>query len=334
MEGNAYQGFEFRLRIEGPKGVQELVLPLGITTIGRQAGNDLQLDDPQVSRRHAQFDCTLTECQITDLGSTNGTRVNGERLPPQVPRTLAGGNVVEIGGYRLLLEQIPVRAQAETKAPMPPEAEPASKERPALEATSPALKPIPPLSEEEAPPAPPAPPAPSAPSAPAEGEPLLPPGLDKYSRRLLDYLPSIYHTDLMSRFLALFESILLPIEWTIDGFDLCLHAGSAPADLLPWLASWFDVVFDPTWSEAQRRTLLAEAHKIYARRGTRWALSRVLEIYTGQRPVIEDGGEGRTPFTFRVSLPSIPPGLNRELIERVIDVNKPAHTTYTLEIEG
>jgi phage tail-like protein len=138
----------------------------------------------------------------------------------------------------------------------------------------------------------------------------------------------------MSRFLAIFESILSPITWTIDNFDLYLNPGTTPSGFLPWLAAWFDLVFDPTWTERQRRQLLHEAHRIYARRGTRWALSRVLEIYTGGTPTIIDTGEEIEPFHFRVILPLRCAELDRELIEQLIDAHKPAQTMYTLEFRA
>jgi phage tail-like protein len=138
----------------------------------------------------------------------------------------------------------------------------------------------------------------------------------------------------MARFLGVFESIATPIEWTADNFDLFLHPGTAPIGFLSWLANWFEMTFDPTWSEAQRRAFLTEAHQIYARRGTRWALSRVLEIYTGQTPEIVDQGDDLQPFAFIVRLPLPADGLKRELVERIIDANKPAPTTYTLEFRS
>ncbi len=159
----------------------------------------------------------------------------------------------------------------------------------------------------------------------------MPPGLEIRSRRLLSYLPSIYHTEFMSRFLGIFETILTPIEWNIDNFDLFLDPGTAPADFLTWLAEWFDITFDPSWTEAQQRQLLREAHLIYARRGTRWALSRVLEIYTGHRPEIIDDDDALEPYTFSITLPVQAAQLGRDLIEHLIDAHKPTHTMYTLE---
>ncbi len=185
------------------------------------------------------------------------------------------------------------------------------------------------------PPIPPEPPT----SKPLEPEPpkrdLMPPGLSIQSLHLLNYLPGIYQTDFMSRFMALFESILIPIEWNIDNFDLFLDPGTSPISFLPWLANWYEIVYDSSWSEEQRRTLLKEAYQIYSRRGTRWALSRILEIYIGQKPeILEFGSQGgpssSEPFTFIVKLASGNQNLNKDLIERIIDSSKPAQTTYKL----
>jgi phage tail-like protein len=317
--------FEFRLHIEGPETSQVLLVPVGTTTIGRQAGSDLQLNLAQVSRRHAQLDCTSSECQITDLGSANGTTVNGEKLTPHVPVLLPPNATIKIGPFELTLEKSPVEAPQVEEPPPPVELarEPEPVAEPSFEV----------MEWAAAPPPPAAPPPSKPPPEPGPvGESLVPPGLSTHSRRLLSYLPGIYQTDFMARFLGIFESILIPIEWNVDNFDLYLDPGTVPTGFLPWLANWFEITFDPTWSEAQRRTLLAEAHQIYARRGTCWALSRVLEIYTGHRPEIIDLGEDLEPFTFAVQLPLRAGEVNRELVERIIDANKPAHTTYTLKI--
>lgn len=317
------QRFEFRLRVTGPETSHRMVIGQGRTSIGRQAGNDLRLNHPQVSRRHAQFDCTAVECQITDLDSANGTTVNGEKLTPNVPVVLAHNAVIKAGPFELSFEQIAVEAPKEEERPPAQERGAEVEKEPAAEAVERAAA-IPP------PPLPP-PPPPTEP-APAERSPV-PPGLSMDSRRLLNYLPGIYHTEFMAAFMRIFESISTPIEWNVDNFDLYLNAHTAPTGFLPWLANWFEVAFDPTWSEVQRRTLLAEAHQIYARRGTRWALSRVLQIYTGHIPAITDLGEDREPFTFSVKLPLRKRDVNQDLIEAIIDANKPAHTTYELEFK-
>ncbi|MFW5941157.1 MAG: phage tail protein I [Chloroflexota bacterium] len=160
-----------------------------------------------------------------------------------------------------------------------------------------------------------------------------PPGLSLSHSSYIKYLPDIYWgngNDFIIRFLALLESILAPIKWNVDNFDLFLDPRTAPVDFLPWLAGWFDLAFDESWSEESRRELLADAHKIYSRRGTVWALRRLLEIYTGKAPEIDDTSPGLDPFTFLVRIPLPERQVNRTVIERLIDANKPAHTSYQL----
>ena len=85
----------YQVTISGPQMAQTIVLPIGSLSIGRQAGNDLVLVHPLVSRRHAKLDSTADACQVTDLGSTHGTTVNRVRLEPETPHTLVAGDVIE-----------------------------------------------------------------------------------------------------------------------------------------------------------------------------------------------------------------------------------------------
>jgi phage tail-like protein len=311
----------YQLELKSPEGDQQRILLPELTTIGRQQGNDLVLDDERISRRHAVIECHDDLCWITDLGSSNGTLLGEERLPPNASTPIPPGMEIRVGGWQLVLSFL---QSDEVEPPPIGEAGPSPDAAP-VDAGAP---------EEET--SPEEPPAPVSPPPPGEGVPptedgFFPPGLGHHSRSLLAYLPGIYHTEFMSRFLALFESILTPIEWNIDNFDLFLDPGTAPGSFLTWLAEWFDTTFDPTWSEVQRRQLLREAHTIYARRGTRWALSRVLEVYTGATPTIIDADATLEPFTFKVILPTSAALLGRDAIEGLIDAHKPTHTMYTLE---
>jgi pSer/pThr/pTyr-binding forkhead associated (FHA) protein len=66
--------------------------------IGRASSNDVVLDnDPMVSRRHAIIERSEDTCTVMDLGSMNGTYVNGNPLTKKEVRTLRGGDVVRIG---------------------------------------------------------------------------------------------------------------------------------------------------------------------------------------------------------------------------------------------
>jgi pSer/pThr/pTyr-binding forkhead associated (FHA) protein len=68
--------------------------PSGRLSIGRQPGNDMVLDDPLISRRHAEVRRTPQGWQLVDLNSSNGTFVNGRRV---TSATLAPGDVIGLG---------------------------------------------------------------------------------------------------------------------------------------------------------------------------------------------------------------------------------------------
>src|SRR5512147_997758 len=96
------QVFEFRLNIQDNEISRTYTIPIRAepVIIGRQAGSDLQLDHQQVSRRHAEIHSTPTECSLVDLGSANGTRLNGQKLTPNVPVTLKHGDSLQIGSFK------------------------------------------------------------------------------------------------------------------------------------------------------------------------------------------------------------------------------------------
>lgn len=67
----------------------EYQLYAGVNTIGRRSSNQIILADAFASGRHAEITCNPDGSVIlTDVGSTNGTFVNGERLAPNTPVTL------------------------------------------------------------------------------------------------------------------------------------------------------------------------------------------------------------------------------------------------------
>src|SRR5574338_1219870 len=63
--------------------------------IGRDSSNSVSISDAEVSRRHARLTFQGGKYVIEDLGSTNGTFVNGQRLAG--PRVLKAGEVVSFG---------------------------------------------------------------------------------------------------------------------------------------------------------------------------------------------------------------------------------------------
>lgn len=96
-------------------------LESGGLTVGRAEDNDWILTGTAarraLSRRHCRFDMGSRGATVTDLGSTNGTNVDGQPLAPRKPRPLRGGESIEIGVYRLLVELVESVAQASELLP-------------------------------------------------------------------------------------------------------------------------------------------------------------------------------------------------------------------------
>ena len=88
-----------RLRVEGgPHLGQTFVVERSGVTIGRQDGNDIVLDDARLSRQHVRLDLRAGGLVVTDLGSANGTRVNGQPVRQAI---LHAGDRLEFGSLQL-----------------------------------------------------------------------------------------------------------------------------------------------------------------------------------------------------------------------------------------
>jgi hypothetical protein len=163
-----------RVSPAGPK--PELVLMLGGKTlgkfpmvvdqftIGRAPGNDILIDNLGVSRRHAVVKVVEGRYLLEDLGSANGTFVNGERIAG--PRGLQDGDQITIVKHTILF-QVPRAAGAAPTAPVEMAAEQTMYVGPGA-----AARPAPPAPQAAAPAAPPAP-APAGAAARPAGAPKL-----------------------------------------------------------------------------------------------------------------------------------------------------------------
>lgn len=182
----------------------------------------------------------------------------------------------------------------------------------------------------------------------------------------LRHLPALYERDpLMGRFLMLFESFWGPIDMQVGNISDYFDPMLMPLNMVRWMGERLDLEILPDWPEATQRRMLANAVSLYRKRGTRAGLQRLLEIYSGGQVVINEHradnfrlgksarlghgvalGAGNQPFSFavRITLPPIEgAGLSAAEIERqqdvrvrrlraLIDAEKPAHVTYTLEV--
>jgi S1-C subfamily serine protease len=124
--------FEFK---SGPASGKTLEVASTPTVIGREAGVGFQVEDDEISRRHAEIrlldDGTA---EINDLGSRNGTFVDGKKI--EGPTVLRGGEEIRIGQSTITAEAAAIAAPDVTAAatpapPPPPPSEPAAPKEPA-----------------------------------------------------------------------------------------------------------------------------------------------------------------------------------------------------------
>ncbi|MBP7686592.1 MAG: FHA domain-containing protein [Thermoflexales bacterium] len=330
---------------DGTSGVVELTKPQMI--MGRSADVEIPLNDQQVSRRHAALLCGPDGVRLVDAGSANGTFLSGARLPAQQPVPLSDGAQIRVG--QTLIKFVapvvevdktttPVRMRAAAPKPEAVEAkadETSIKRKPATTTPPEAKIPV-------APPPSFTPPPPSdaeAEPAPEPQRPITPPGMPTDQSSYLKYLPSFLGgNEFLGRFLLIFEQILTPLDRQIDQLYQYFDPRLAPPDFLPWLASWLGLVLDERWPEGQRRELIRAAVELYEWRGTRRGLSEFVRLYTGFTPVIIEPGVGKGAkadqahrFIVRITS-SEPDKLDRAVLMSIIDLEKPAHAGYKLEV--
>ena len=87
--------------IENNVPVNSISLTAGTVSIGRANNNDVQIKDSTVSAHHAKIVTFYNASYVEDLGSTNGTFVNGKRVKKQ---TLKHGDTISMGTRSLKVE--------------------------------------------------------------------------------------------------------------------------------------------------------------------------------------------------------------------------------------
>jgi len=111
-----------RLVATGTASADFTVTP-DIATIGSASGNNFIITDSSVSRRHATISLLGNRIQLTDLGATNGTYVNGNRI--SAPVDLNDGDEVRFGAVPFTFvnpakDSAPANAKNATPANLPP----------------------------------------------------------------------------------------------------------------------------------------------------------------------------------------------------------------------
>lgn len=116
---------QYRLTMQtGPNPGRTHDLNKNSLTIGRDVRHDIIINEEQISREHARLTLDGGALTIIDLGSTNGTSVNGQRLTPHTPRILTAGDVIGLGENVTLVCSVvitdPEATVIRTDVPPPP----------------------------------------------------------------------------------------------------------------------------------------------------------------------------------------------------------------------
>ena len=125
---------------QGPGAGVSFTIDAPSITIGRHGQCDLQVNDTWVSRQHARITWGGAGYLLEDLGTVNGTYVNGDRISG--PRALRSGDILQLG------TQVELGFQVGAPAPLPetpavPEVAPIPESRPAPPPAIPEAAPIP-----------------------------------------------------------------------------------------------------------------------------------------------------------------------------------------------
>jgi phage tail-like protein len=172
------------------------------------------------------------------------------------------------------------------------------------------------------------------------------------SSSYVQYLPAPYQSDdFVGRYLMIVESILGPIERMTDSMANYFDPRLAPAELLPWLASWVGVELDENWPTRRQRALILHAAELQRWRGTRRALRLHLSLYTGRDPLIVENFDGMRlgqdamlgantrigsaprPHSIGVTVfAECPDEVDEAVLRHIIESEKPAYVQYALEV--
>ena len=106
-----------RVSVDG--SVAEYIFDQPDVTLGGHEDNDLVIDDPRVSRRHAQLRAEGERYYLFDLNATGGTFVNGLRIHQ---KQLRAGDVISLAGFPLVfgVENAPAPGETQEYTPHSP----------------------------------------------------------------------------------------------------------------------------------------------------------------------------------------------------------------------
>ena len=161
-------------------------------------------------------------------------------------------------------------------------------------------------------------------------------------------LPALFQDDsLLQRLCAALDAVLAPDITMLDCFPAYLDPGTAPPDLLDWLAGWVGLGALRDLPTPRRRELIRRAAQLHAWRGTPSAIKELVETAVGLPVELEEsGGTGWSPdagsplpgrdrpgLVVRVSTGSARPDQAAvEQLTQLLTLVVPAHLPWRLEL--
>ncbi|GAB1420216.1 hypothetical protein MASR2M15_03050 [Anaerolineales bacterium] len=294
------QEVKLQFEIQGPDlDIDHIVVGRQGLKLGRGGENTLVLNHREISRQHMRISWQDDDSySVEDLNSSNGVWLNEVRLVPRVPIQVNIGDIIRVGPYVLKAVNLIYEDMPERIIPNDPVDE----------------RILPDIIHRKA---------------------QRLPGIPSDSSTWMQYLPAVYQEDdFLGRYLLICESVMSPIIWMIDNFDLFLSPEIAPEEWLQWMASWFDLLLIPQLPLERQRRIMKQVGWLFMRRGTPSGLKRMLELYFDVVPDIIES----EACHFEVILPLseskvVFEGIEKQAIaDRIIRSQKPAFASYVLKL--
>ena len=159
-------------------------------------------------------------------------------------------------------------------------------------------------------------------------------------------LPGLYQDDaFVQRMCEGLDEVLAPVVSTLDCLPAYLDPGTAPDDMLPWLALWVGLFLDGRQSPDRQRDLLSSAEGLQRRRGTSQGLKAVVEAGLAvTAEIVESGGTawsadpdhalpGSSPQSIEVRVhPHDDTVIDDRRLDALVAAAKPAHVTHSVVV--
>lgn len=156
----------------------------------------------------------------------------------------------------------------------------------------------------------------------------------------------------LTHYLSLFQTMLEDTDLKIENATRKLEPNQVNQQSLKWLIGWLGLDTDDYWSDEQLRELLKEAPKLFSLRGTKYAIEKLVEIYTGSKPIILEYDDIKPlkenielgevveklyaadehTFNVLVKADDVSSELKKVTLQHILDRYKPVFTTCKLVI--